>query len=74
MTELLLLMVVPLTLLLTMTLGGASPTADANEERARKSLRCALGGLISSGLTKARIARLAADELDELRLITKGAN
>jgi hypothetical protein len=74
MTELLLLMVVPLTLLLTMTLGGASPAADANEERERKSLRRALGGLISSGLTKARVARLAADELDELRLMTKGAN
>jgi hypothetical protein len=73
MTDLLLVLMAPLALLLMIALGGVSGAADPTEERARKSLRSALGGLVSHGLPKARIARLAADELAELRLLTKGA-
>lgn len=74
MTDIALLLFAILPLVLMMALTGPSSAADPSEERARKSLRSALVGLVSSGLTKARIARLAADELDELRLLTKGAS
>jgi hypothetical protein len=74
MTDLLLVLVATLPLLLMMAVNSSSPAADPNEERARKSLRSALGDLVSSGLPKARVARLAADELDDLRLLTKGAS
>lgn len=74
MTDIVLLLVATVPLVLMMALTGPSSAANRSEERARKSLRCALGGLVSSGLTKARVARLAADELEELRLLTKGAS
>jgi hypothetical protein len=74
MTDIALLLFATLPLVLIMALTGPSPAADSNEERARKSLRSALGGLVSAGLTKARVARLAADELHELRLLRKGAS
>jgi hypothetical protein len=74
MTDLLLVLVATLPLVLMMAITGPSSAADPSEESARKSLRSALSRLVSSGLPKARVARLAADELDELRLLTKGAS
>jgi hypothetical protein len=71
MTYLLLALVAMLPLLLVMTL-DSSPAADAAEERARKSLRRALGDLVSSGVSATRASRLAADELDELCLLVRG--
>jgi hypothetical protein len=74
MTDILLLLFATLPLVLMLALTGPLSAADSSEERARKSLRSALRGLVSAGLPKARVARLAADELHDLRLITKGAN
>ena len=74
MTDIALVLFATLPLVLMMVLTGPWSATDPSKERARESLRSALGGLVSAGLTKARVARLAADELDELRLLTKGAN
>lgn len=73
MTDLFIVLVAILPLLLVMALGSPSYAADPREKQVRKSLRNALDGLVSSGWREERIARIAADELDELSLLLKGA-